>query len=260
MIWQFNKTALRAMAIGAASLVSIPVIAVENTTKALSDQLEAVEVLTNFGDQLKSVITTDLGATQAQVARWHEAVDAAFAEDLVEADFILALERETSTEARKAALAYERSDLAVAVREHVAKVFVEEEPAALLMAGQNYVESASASENALLVDLFEAQRAPERDEAEMDVYFRAMAIMAEPITGAEAAAQWVESAQYLRDDYSEGNFLVRVAAYSTLPEAQLAEVVAELNEPLLVEFSGQLVTALSDAMHAAADRVETEYH
>lgn len=260
MIWKFNKNALRAMAIGAASLVTIPVIAVEDTTQALSDQLEAVEILTTFGDQLKSVITTDLGATEAQVARWHEAVDAAFAEDLVEADFLLALERETSAESREAALAYETSDLAVGVREHVDTVFDKEEPGALLAAGESYVESASASENALLVDLFAAQRAPERDKAEMDVYFRAMAMMAEPITGAEAAAEWVESAQYLRDDYSEGNFLVRAAAYSTLPEAQLAEVVAALNEPLIVEFSGQLVVALSEAMHAAANRIETEYN
>lgn len=259
MIWQFNKNALRAMAIGAVSLVSIPAFAVEETTQALVEQLDAVEVLTGFGDQLKTVITTDLGATEAQVARWHEAVDAAFAADLVEADFVIALEEGTSAKAREAALTYERSDLAVEVREHVDATFLQE-PAALLAAGQAYVESASASENALLADLFAAQRASERDEAEMDVYFRAMAMMAGPIIGAEAAAQWVEGAQYLRADYSQGNFLVRVAAYSTLPDAQLTEVVAELNEPLLVEFSGQLVTALSEAMHAAADRIETEYN
>ncbi|WEK03435.1 MAG: hypothetical protein P0Y65_14690 [Candidatus Devosia phytovorans] len=259
MIWRLYQKALQATVLAAAILVSPMASAVEEATRALAEQLEVVDGLTKLGDDLKAVITTDLGFTDAQIERWHDAVDAAFAVNLLEADSLEALESVTTEDTRQAALAYERSDLAVEVGEQVETLFLEEGAEALVEAGQSYLESASASENALLVDLFAAQRSPERADLEMDIYFRAMAIMAAPITGPEVAEEWVESAQYLREDYSRDNLLLRIGAYSTVPEAQLVEVVEKLNDPLLVAFSSQLVTALSETMHAATDRIETEY-
>lgn len=259
MIWQLNHQALRGVACAAALLLSPMALAVEETTRALAQDLRALATLTTFGEELKAVISTDLGVTQAQVERWHEAVDAAFAADLLEADFLTALESATSDEGRQAAMVYERSGLAADMRELVDAALSHDDTDALIEAGRGYVESASAAENALLVDVIAAQRGPERDKVEMDVYFRAMAIMAEPIVGAKATKQWVESAQFLRDEYSEDNFLVRVAAYREVPPAKLAEVAAALSEPLLVEFSAQLVVALSETLHAAADRL-AEYN
>nr|WP_314261628.1 hypothetical protein [uncultured Devosia sp.] len=259
MIWGLNHQAVRTTVLAAAILVSPVVWAVEVTTRALAEALGATESLTKVGNDLKAVISTDLGFTSAQIDRWHAAVDAAFTVDELEADFLKALESHTSLEQRDAALAYQRSDLAIDVGTYVNGVFAREDPAALVEAGQGYVASASDSQKELLTNLFAGQRAPERDGVDMDIYYRALAIMADPVIGADGAKEWVESAQYLRDAYSQDNFHTRVAAYSRLPGAQLAEVLEKLNEPLLVEFSDRLVLVMSDTLHAATDRLETEY-
>lgn len=259
MIRRFLHQALRAAALAAAILVSPVAFAVEESTRELAEELDALKGVARSGEDLKSIITTDLGFTTAQVARWRDAVDTAFATDLLEADFRDALESGTSPEGRQAALAYAQSGLAVAAGEHIETRFAQENPEVLVEAEQRFVERTSASENARLVKIFTAQRGPERDNLDMDVYFRAMAVAAKPVIGAEAAQEWVKSAQYLRDEQIERNVLARVAAYSELTDAQLAVAAEKLSEPIIAEFSAQLVTAFSVTMHAAMDRPETEY-
>jgi len=256
MIQRLLHQALRAAALAALILVSPVAFAVEESTWELAEDLDALKGVARSGEDLKSIITTDLEFTTAQVARWRDAVDTAFATELLEADL---LESGTLPEGRQAALAYAQSGLAGAAGEHIETRFAQENPEVLVEAGKRFVKRASASENARLVEIFAAQRGPERDNLDMDVYFRAMAVAAKRVIGAEAAQEWVESAQYLRDEQIERNFLARVAAYSELTDAQLAVAAEKLSEPIIAEFSAQLVTAFLVTMHAAMDRPETEY-
>ena len=258
MIGQLNFRTMRRATLAMAVLMSPSAMAVEDTSGELARNLRALENLTALGEQIKALVTPEFGFTDDTIRHWTSAVDAAFAPQLLEADFLAALDDRLSDEVRNAALAFYRSPIGQESYELVAASHPLTEGSAIAH-GKAYVETASAEENALFVDLFEAQSGPARANHAVDIYFRAMEIAAEPIIGKAGAEQWVASVQGLRAGYVENYFSVTVGIYSNLQGDKLAELVEALGTPDMLAYGKLSTAALDEAMHAAVDRLETAY-
>lgn len=243
----------------ALSFLAIPTaLAVEDSTRMLAENQRAVESLARLGDQIKAVLTPEIGFPQQYIPAWHRAVDRAFDADRLEADFLQAFDTRLTAPARDAAMAFDGTALAGEAYERIREVEAMEEDVDF-DAARDYLEAASAEENALYVDIFAAQQGPERANAIMDVYFRMMKIAAEPVIGAEMADQWIAGAQGLRDGYVENYFLSSVSALSGLPQERLADLAGIVGTPDMVAYSEQAMLAFSDALNAAADRLDTAF-
>jgi hypothetical protein len=235
-----------------------PALAVEDSTRVLAENQRAVESLVRLGDEVKALLTPEIGFPQEYVGAWQIAVDRAFDADRLEADFLEAFDTRLTDPARNAALAFDETPLARETYERIREVEAMEEDVDF-DAVRDYLEAAPAAENALYVDIFAAQQGPERANAIMDVYFRMMKIAAEPVIGAEVADQWVAGAQDLRDGYVENYFLASVSAFNGLPQERVIELAAEVTAPDIIAYSEQAMLAFSDALNAAADRLDTAF-
>lgn len=258
MVGQWNFRAVRNAILAMAILISSSAMAVEDTTRELVRSLRALENLTAVGEQIKALVTPEFGFTDDNIRRWSSAVDVAFAPELLEADFLAALDDRLSDGVRNAALAFYRSPIGRESYELVGASHPLEEGSAIA-GGKAYLETASAEENALFVELFEVQSGPARANHAVDIYFRAMAIAAEPIIGRDGAEQWVASVQDLRAGYVENYFSVTVGIYSNLQGDKLAELVEALGAADMLAYGKLATAALGEAMHAAVDRLETAY-
>lgn len=243
----------------ALALNSLAASAAQETTTSLTHNIRIVETTNILAKQLKDVLTPDIGFPETYLEHWHDAVDAAFKPDLIEADYIKALEGLLSPQTRAAGLAFEESELG-------RKIFELDMDTAPLEADTSHLEQArqrldagSVADNGLFVDLFEMLDGPDRTGAIMDLYFSAMVTAATPVIGAEAAAQWVSGAQKLSDGYTEDYFLTTVAVYGQLPEDELKLLVETLATPAMSAHTDQVTQAFSEALAAAATRLDKAY-
>ena len=250
---------VQAASLSAALLMSSAAFAQDETTRQLAEYLRAVEALSAFGDDVKVVVSTDLGFSDAQVAQWASAVEVAFERDLLEAEFIAALESRLSEPVRQAAVEYHTSPLGEEVVERVANAPDIEEAPDFLDEAKADLAAMPDDRRALLETQFKLESATAQNDAVMTSYFRAMQVAATPVIGADAAEQWVTSAQYLRDEFNESHFLTYVSVYSQLPDERHEELVAILSTPEMIEFYTQSVEAYAETLHAAVDRVEAAY-
>jgi hypothetical protein len=261
MALPFNRL-LRTAAVSAALLISPLTWADETSTQSLIQGDDNVEQLEQLGKELRVLLRPEIGFPVEYVSAWQSAVDEAFAPALLEADYIEALEAGLTEDSRAAAIAYYQSDLASQVAAQTTKIdsdetlsFEEELDKAAAM-----IESATAEQNALYVDLFERQHGAETANAVMDAYYRMMKTGAEPIIGAEAADEWVAGiGSSLRDQYVEGNFATTAAGLSTVDPDLLRELAEVLADPDLASYSAQASQAFGYAIDAAADRLATAY-
>jgi len=260
-----RERALRMVVTAAcAGIVAAPVApqqgwALDETTRLLASNSRALETLSALGGSLGEVLTPEIGFPAENIEQWRTAVDVAFAPELLEADFLAALDSELTADARSAALAFDASALGRLAADLVEGSYVNEPDDAQLAATRSRMEQAAAGRNALFVDLFELQAGPARANAAMDVYFQAMKVAATPVVGAEAADQWILSAGDLRATYVERYFILTVSMFDQLPDERLQELVAELRAPEMQDYAEQSTTAFAKALHAAAERVELAY-
>jgi hypothetical protein len=246
-------------ALSAAILAVSPAMAVDDTPRT-QEQL-AVDQLSTLGDQLKAVLTPEIGFPEKYVAHWYAAVDSAFAPELLERDVLGEMDAQLDDETRAAAGAFDATPLGQQSRELLsasARNTRAEEQASVTTA-RSYLETASAEQKKLFVDLFEAQLGARRADDVMDVYFRAMKTAAEPVVGAEAADQWIAGADQLRTGYVDNYFLSTVSTYRPLPEDQLRELVDALQTPAMISYAEKTTTAFTKALNAAIDRVKVDY-
>jgi len=243
----------------AALVAPQPGWAFDDTTRLLASNSRAPETLSALGESLKEVLTPEIGFPAENIEQWHMAVDVAFAPELLEADFLAALDSELTADARSAALAFDASALGRLAADLVESSYVNEPDEAQLAATRSRMEAAAAGRNALFVDLFELQAGPERANAATDVYFRAMRAAATPVVGAEAASQWILSAGDLRSSYVERYFIVTVLMFDQLPDERLRELVSKFKGPEMKDYATQSTTAFAKALHAAAERLELAY-
>ncbi len=115
--------------------------------------------------------------------------------------------------------------------------------------------TASAEENAVYVDLFEVRLGPRRANEVMNVYLRVMETAAEPLIGAEAAKQWTESAQHLRDGYVQDYFLTATMVFEQLPLDKRKKLAKALSTPPMMAYAEQSTAAFSETLQAAAVRL-----
>ena len=259
MIVHTSLRAIRAAGFAAVLLASPSAFAIEETTRTLAEGQQTVESMEALGADLKAVLRPDIGFPEENVAPWQAAVDAAFARELLEADFLAALEERLTDEGRDAALEFNESTLGEEVR-----VLVEESQGVelddeLRAETEAFLESVSDEHEALFTDLFDAQTSVRRSDLAMDLYFRAMKIAAEPVIGAEAADAWIDGAQDMRDIYTHNYFLTSVATYRPLSEEKLREFVEAIGSPGMFAFSEQSTAALGVALEAASDRLQDAY-
>ena len=258
----FVRNSLRAVRqaiIVASFLLPQAALAIDTAVPTLAQNLRAIENLSAVGDQLKEVLTPEVGFPAEYVEHWHAAVDEAFAREMLEADFLTALEAELSEDTRDAALTFDASPIGREMYELVASAASVKDAPEILEKTRAYIEAAPAEENALFVDLFEAQMGPQRANDMMDTYFRAMKTAAEPLIGTDAAEQWVVEADDLRTGYVENHFLATVMIFSQLPSERLKELVRRLTTPEMITYAEQSTAAYANALNAAADRLETTY-
>jgi len=233
--------------------------ALDDTTLLLASNSRALEALSALGESLREVLTPEIGFPAENIEQWHVAVDVGFAPELVEADFLAALDSELTSDARSAALAFDASALGRLAADLVEISYVGEPDEARLAATRSHMQEAGAGRNALFVDLFELQAGPARANAAMDAYFRAMKAAATPVVGAEAADQWILSAGDLRTPYVERYFIITVSMFDELPDERLQELVSELKTPEMQDYAGQSTMAFAKALDAAVARVELAY-
>lgn len=245
---------------GAALIISTSSAAraIEDTSRILAQNERIVEKMSAFGDELKAVFTTVSGVPGEYVEHWHTAVDAALAPDLVEADFLAALEAGLSEKTRDAALAFEASPPGRQAYELMARLRSLKENPRYLDDARQYLEAASREQNARLVDLFEFQQGPLRARQVVDAYLSAVKTAAQPVIGAHAAEQWVDGAQDRRDGYIEDTFLDTVATFSQLPEHQLQELVDAIGTPEMLDYARVSAAAFGQTLNAALDRLEKD--
>lgn len=239
-------------------LLSPAAMANENVTAELTRNLRAVESLSALGEQLKGLVLADFGFSQDDIRYWSDAVDDAFDRELLDADFREALEERLPEAVAEAALTFDQSPLGQKAYELVAKSHPLDEEGAI-SGGQNFVENASNEAQALVVSIFEAQAGPARANLTVDIYYRAMAIAAEPVIGESGASEWVASAQYLRDGYVESYFSVVAGIFGELENDDLAELASSLGTPEMIAYGELSTDAMGAAMYAAVDRLETSY-
>lgn len=261
MTLQTIPRALIATAIAAAGLLAVPVTAADVTTRFLAENQRAVEQLVTLGDQLKAVLTPDIGFPDENLEHWYAAVDAAFLPELLEADVLTTLKDRLDDASRDAAIAFYRSPLGQEMGELTSAFLgmTAEGEAERVTAAKNYLERSSLEHSGLLVQLFETQLGPRYSGDVMDVYFRAMKIAAEPVVGAAAASEWMDSAAYLKDGYVENSFLLMVSTFIQLPPDRLKELADSLGTPGMRSYAAQSTTAFIVALNGAVDRLEIEY-
>jgi len=258
MISQLNLQGLRAACVASALLVSPLVNATEDTGPVTQNQ-RVVDSLIMLGGQFSAAITPDMGFPPEYIEHWQSAVEVAFAPDLIAADVDAALETALTAEARAAALAYDQSPLGRDVLEVMAQAEPLKADPDHLAATRDYLDKASPEDRALLADLFTAQGADEQTDIVMTIYFEALRIAAEPVIGAEVAAQWIESAAPLREVYAQDHLLSHAAIFRLLPKAQLQELVIVAQAPDMTAFAAQTNAAFREALQSAADRLEAAY-
>lgn len=259
MFVQTSRRVAMATAFAAAILLSPAASAIEDPTGTLVKNLRAVESLTSLGDQLKAVLTPEIGFPADYVQHWGTAIDVAFAPNLLEADVRDALENQLSDETRNAALAFYSSPLGEEASALAASALELEESDGQQAEAQAYLASSSAEHNKLLTELFELQAGPKTANDVMDVYFRSMKTAAEPIVGATAADEWIAGADGLRKGYVESYFLTTVATFSQLPEERLQQLAEALRTPEMIAYAQQSTEAFTKALNAAADRLQIAY-
>ncbi len=261
MVLPLNR--LMQAAVFSVATLSVPAAsAADESISALLEHDTGVMRLSELGSSLRELMRPEIGFPENYIGAWQQAVDEAFAVDLLEADYVEALEQHTTDDARQAAVAFIETDLAAAIR----ALDAAEEPDADLSfeqeieAARKIVDGASAEQNALFVELFELQRGPETANAIMDAYYHMMKTAADPIVGAEAADEWVTGfGSTLRDAYVEGYFLTTAAQLIDLDLATLEELTQKMAEPALVAYADQSTLAFSDALQKAADRLAVAY-
>lgn len=261
MVLPLNR--LMQAAILSAAMLSVPATAAsDESISALLEHDTGVARLSELGSSLREIMRPEIGFPEDYIGAWQAAVDEAFAVDLLEADYVEALEQYTTDDARQAAVTFTGSDLAATIRaldvqkEPEAEIAFEEE----IEAAKKIVSSASTEQNALFVELFELQRGPETANAIMDAYYHMMKTAADPIVGAQAADEWVTGfGSTLRDAYVEGYFLTTSAQLIDLDLTQLEELTKKMAEPALVAYADQSTLAFSDALQKAADRLALAY-
>lgn len=259
MIGSANSRLVQAVTLSATLLMSGPAMAQDDSIGRLTEHLRAVGALSAFGENLKVVVTPDMGFSKTQVIQWSTAVETAFDPDLLKADFHAALDSRLSEPVRQAALAYQTSPLGREVFERVANALRNADAPDLLGEAKVYIEQASDKRRALHEAQFEAESGAAQSIDALDGYFRAMTIAAVPILGSDGAEEWVASAQYLREEYAENHFLSSVSVYSQMPEERHEELVAILTTPEITEFYTLSTEALAETMETAIDRLETAY-
>lgn len=248
-------------AISAAVFIATSTFATAEPPRNLVRERLAVEQLSTMGEHLKAVLTPEIGFPEIFLGHWYAAVDTAFARNLLERDVLRETDAHFDVETREATLTFDATPLGRQSNEllFAAAGISPAEGLARLAAARRYVETASAEQNKLFVDLFEAQLGPRLANAVMDVYFRAMKIAAEPVVGADAADQWVASADPLRKDYVDSYFMSAVSIYSELPQDQLRELVDTLGTAEMVSHAEKSAAVFTGALNAAIDRVEVDY-
>lgn len=259
MIGSTSLRLAQAVTLSAALLVSGAALAQDDTTTRLTEHLRALEALDAFGENLKVLVTTDMGFSTTQVTQWTTAVEMAFDPDLLEEEFHAALDSRLSEPVRQAALAYQSSPLGQEVVERVANAPRNADAPQLLGEAKTYIEQASDKRRALHEAQFKAESGAAQSSDVLDGYFRAMTIAAGPILGSDGAEAWVASAQYLRDEYDENHFLSSVSVYSQMPEERHEELVAILTTPEITTFYRLSTEALGETMETAMDRLEIAY-
>lgn len=259
MIGNASLRLVQAATLSAALMMSTSAFAQDETTRQLTEHLLAVEALSTFGENLKELISTDIGFSEAQVTQWSSAVDVAFDRDTLEAEFFAALDSRLSDPVRQAALDYQTSPLGVEVFERVNSAPSNADAPHLVDEAKTYLEEASDERRALHEAHFEAESGSAQYSASLEGYFRAMKIAAAPILGEAAAEQWVTDAQYLREVYAENSFLTSVSIYSQMPEERHEELVAHVTTPEVTAFYSLSTEALAETINAALDRVEAAY-
>jgi hypothetical protein len=259
MIGSANFRLLQAVTLSATLLMSGASMARDDTIDRLTEHLRALEVLSAFGEDLKDVVTTDIGFSKVQVTQWSTAVETAFDPELVKADFHAALDSRLSEPVRQATLAYQTSPLGGEVVERVATASRDSDAPHLLAEAKANFEQASDTRRALHKAQFEAQSGAAQSSGAIDGYFRAMMIAAAPILGSDRAEEWVASAQYLREEYAETHFLSSVSIYSQMPEERHEQLVEILTTPEITEFYNLSTVALAETIDMAIDRLEIAY-
>lgn len=251
--------AIRKALLAAAILVPSAAFALDEQPYELPSSLYVVQNLVSIAYQLKTSLTPQAGFPAQYVKKWATAVDEAFAPGLLKQDFERSLNARLTEDARSAALAFDASPLG----QETLKIIMDftplsDQPDALAKA-QKRVASASVEENALFVDLFEAQRGAKRADVVMDVYFQAMEMAAEPVIGADAAKEWTASAQNLREGYIKDYFLTSTMIYDQLPLDKRKKLAAALSSPPMLAYAEQSTAAFSETLKAAAARLDIAY-
>lgn len=259
MIVHTSLRAVRVVTFAAVLLGAPSAFAIEETTRTLAEGQQTVESMEALGEDLKAVLRPDIGFPEDHVAPWKAAVDSAFERELLEADFLAALEARLTDEAREAALEFNESALGNEVRVLVEEFQGVELDDELRAKTEAFLEAASEEHAALLTDLFDAQASVRRSDLAMDLYFRAMKTAAEPVIGAEAADAWIDSAQDMRDIYTRDYFLTTVVTYRPLSEDKLREFFEAVGSPGMFAFAEQSTAALGEALEAASDRLQDAY-
>ncbi len=125
--------------------------------------------------------------------------------------------------------------------------------------GRQRVASVTVDENALFVDLFEAQLGAKRANEVLDVYLQTMETAAEPVIGADAAKRWTSSVKHLRESYVQEYFLTSTLIYEQLPLEKRKKLSAVLISPPMLAYAEQSTAAFSETLKAAATRLESAY-
>lgn len=250
---------IRKATFAVAILIPASVFAFDEDPDKLPSSLYAVENLGSIAHELKISLTSQAGFPAEYVKKWASAVDEAFAPGLLKADFERSMNARLTEDARSAALAFDASSLG----QETLKIVTDLQPRSnhpdALAKARQRVASASAEENALFVDLFEAQRGARRANEVLDFYFQAMETAAAPAIGADAAKRWTASAKHLREAYVEEYFLTSTMIYDQLPLEKRKKLAAALSSPPMLAYAEQSTSAFSETLKEAASRLENAY-
>ncbi|MCL4068165.1 hypothetical protein M3484_16460 [Pseudomonas sp. GX19020] len=225
----------------------------------LSVKAKEFEALSSVGESLKVVLRPEIGFPEEYVGYWDTAIDQAFAPDLLEADYLAALEPVLSSESKLAMAEFLDSDIGKEIAAIGSAADEEGDEAARVARGKAYLEAASPERKAQFDRLKASQGDANRADLIMDVYFRAMVIAATPIIGAEDARAWELSAGDLRTGYVEDSYLAAVAGASQLSEEHFAALIEAAETPEIKAYAEHSNMAFGKALHAAADRLEITY-
>lgn len=249
----------RALAFSAALLAAPATLAADEDITKLAQDLRGVEHMTQLGDQTRALLRPEIGFPAEFVGSWQAAVDQAFTPDLLEADFLEALEKHLTPEARDAALAFNASPLGIEAYQLVEAAEANRDSDESVEEARKLADTATPEQNAMAAVLFEAQDGPKKANDVMDVYFRMMKIGAEPVIGANAADEWIAGAGALREQYVENYFLASAATFATIDDDMLQDISEQITTTEMIDYSRQANQAFADALNAAADRLAVAY-